>query len=279
MKIVKANVDFNRLRRSNDLAWKWFARTKLHKNKYINWVFNLKKNPQEFKNTLSPSMKSAFAKDLKELFYAAEIENDLISQYVPMVTHILKKVTYKEIYKDELSSMGLIAIRNAVWQYRNIGYKCSFTTYCHSSVFMRITGEISKLRTIYRRRAKRCTMTLYSDINNDVKFNDIALSLDKDTGMETAEILNKTIELMNLKKEEKYLLNLLINRSGAIRGQEIWYQPYLNNCKKSFPNGRLTKEAVRLRVLKLQKNFWINWHIAQGLEVPVMPKPRMAVAI
>jgi DNA-directed RNA polymerase specialized sigma subunit len=279
MKIVVANVDYNRLRRSNDLAWKWFDRTKLHKNKYINWVLNLKKNPQEFKDTLSPSMKSAFSKDLKELFYAAEIEDALVSQYVPLVHHILKKVSYRQTHEDELLSIGFIAIRNAVWQYRNVGVKCGFTTYCHSSVYMRITGEISKLKTIFRRRAKKCTMTLYSDINNDIKFNDIAVCSDEDRNSETAEILNKTIELMNLKSEEKYLFNLLINRAGAIRGQEVWYQPYLNNCKKSFPNGKLTKEAVRLRVLKLQKNFWINWHIAQGLDVPVMPKPKMAVAI
>jgi DNA-directed RNA polymerase specialized sigma subunit len=279
MEEVYGNVDINRLRRSNDLQWKWFSRTENYKNQYIKWILDLRKNPEEFKKTLSPAMKSAFSKDLKEMFYAAEIENELVTQYAPMVTHILKKVTYRVTQEDELISIGFIAVRNAVWQYRNIGVKCLFKTYCHNSVFMRITGEISKINTLFRRRAKKCTMTLYSDINNDIKFNDIAISSDEDTSMETTEILNKTIELMNLKKEDKYLFSLLINRSKSQRGEEVWYQPYLNNCKNTFPKGRLSKEAVRLRILKLQKNFWINWHVAQGLDVPVMPKPRMGIAI
>jgi DNA-directed RNA polymerase specialized sigma subunit len=276
---VAGSIDFPRLRRSNDLAWKWFSRADMHKNKYVKWIMELKKNPEQFKKSLPPSMRSAFAKDLKEMFYAAEIENDLITQYVPMIKHVLNKIVYRDIYRDELQSIGMIAIRNAIWQYRNVGIKASFKTYCFNSVFMRMTGEVSKIKTVSKRRNKKCTTTLYTDINKDVKFHDLAVAVHTHTDIETTEVFQKVLEDMKLKEDEKYLFNLLVNRSRTVRGQEIWYQPYLDNFKHCFPKGRLSKEAVRLRILKLQKTFWSHWHSVQGLEMPVMPKPKMGVAI
>ena len=251
----------------------------MNKNNYIKWIINLKKNSEEFKKTLSPSMKSAFAKDLKEMFYAAEIENDLILQYLPLITYILKKVDFNGVYRDELQSMGMIAIRNSIWQYRNIVTKCTFKTYCYKSVFMRITGEISKHRTLLKRRNKKCTMTLCTDIGVDVEFNNIASYKEKENNTETLEILKKCIQKMQMKEDEKYLLNLLINRVKKNKGQDTWYKPYLDNFKHLLPNNKISKEGMRQKIFRLQKKFWVNWHKVQGLDIPTMPKPKMAGTI
>ena len=271
--------DIEKLRRSNDLQWKWFLRTNQYKNNYISWVLELHKNPEIFKKTLRGSYKSAFTKDLKEMFYAAKVENEIISGYMAMIGFVLKKIKHTESQYDELYSIGMIAIRNCIWQYRNIGVKCSFTTYCHNSIWMRIKGERFKGETKFNRRKKYTTISYSTDIGEKFDLESFA-SKAKDLGIdESSEFMEKLKEKLNLKEDEAYLFECLLNRPNIKRGEGVWYKTYVEKYKHTFPKNKITKEGVRLRTLKLQRKIWHNWHVLQGLPVIEMPKPKMKASL
>ena len=271
--------DIVRLRRSNDLQWKWFLRTNQYKNNYIGWIMNLRKNPEIFKNTLAPSFKSAFTKDLKDMFYAAEVENDIITSYTAMVKYVLNKLKFNENSYDDLFSLGLISIRNCIWQYRNIGIKCSFTTYCHNSIWMRLKGDLFKDDAKFKRRKKYTIIMKTADMNENFNLENLPSSSKEAEIDESSEFLEKLKNKLNLKEDEKFLFECLVKRPYLKKGQGVWYKPYAEKFKHTFPNQKISKEGIRLRTLKLQRKIWYHWHVLQGLPVEEMPKPKMALSL
>jgi hypothetical protein len=276
---VEDICDMARLRRSNDLAWKWFSRTGLYKNQYIPWVINLQKEPNAFKSSLSPSFKSAFTKDFKEMFYAAEVENDIIKQYDRMVHYCMKKIRHIPCQEDDMYSTGLITIRNCIWQYRNLRIKCSFTTYCHNSVWMRMSGDLCKQRMLFKKRSKEGVIRSSTDISEEFDLENIAGSFGAVHDDETKDLITALISRMNLKEDEKYLFYLLIERTNHKKEDGVWYKSYLEKFKHCFPNSKITKEGLRQRVLKLQKKVWFQYRDMNNLPFQEMPKPKMKTAI
>ena len=84
-----AEFDFARLRESNALLWKWGQNLKIKNNSFLRFVYKIKKNKEEILSQLkTKKLKQEFLKDFEKMFYAEQIENDLILQYRPMVfTH------------------------------------------------------------------------------------------------------------------------------------------------------------------------------------------------
>jgi hypothetical protein len=278
MATVQDICDVEKLRKSNDLAFKWFKRTGLPKKDYLSWALNCWKNPEEFKKTLAPHYKSAFTKELKVLFYAAEVENDVIKQYEHMITFVLKKIRFVENQREDLTAIGLIAIRNACWQFRSVktkfGGKCGFTTFCHNSIYMRLTNEISKQRTYKKRRDARAIISLESDMGkfniDNVRTNSLDKMVQDD---ETKELLCRLIVSANLDESEMYLFSCLKTRLEIDQHSEekVWYKPYVQKYSHTFPNGRISREGLRLRVLKLQRKLWFHLHKIQNLPICEMP--------
>lgn len=276
--------DVERLRKSNDLAWKWFCRSDADKRLFFSWSINLWKNPNEFKKTLSSAMKSAFSKDLKNMFYANEIESLVIAQYHAMVKFILKKIKHTEQEHDHLLNTGLNAVRISCWQFRTVGKKCGFTTFCHNSVFLRIKGDKNKEFITKKRRSEK--FIIFSQNEFDEKF-DICQIQDKDFRNlkfdfeEAKEILAEVVKRAKLEEHELFLLESLIKRFDHIKSEDnnLWYSEYLKRYSNTFPNGRISREGLRQRVIKVQKKIWHHWHNIQKLPITEMPRLSLGKAI
>jgi hypothetical protein len=278
MAAVHDICDVEKLRKSNDLAFKWFKRTGLPKNDYLSWVFNCWKKPEDFKKTLTPAYRSAFAKDLKILFYAAKVENDVIKQYEHMISFILKKISHSENQREDLIAIGLIAIRNTCWQFRTVktkfGGKCGFTTFCHNSIFLRLRSEMSRQRAYKKRCDARIIINLESDMN-EFDINNVNIDSRKkiQEADETNELVSRLIASANLDEHEIHLFGCLRGRLEIDQHSEnkLWYSSYLQKYKHLFPNGKISREGLRLRVLKLQRKLWFHLHKVQNLPICEMP--------
>jgi hypothetical protein len=276
--------DTERLRKSNDLAWKWFCRSDADKRQFFSWSISVWKNPNEFKKTLSPAMKSAFTKDLKNMFYAKQIESVVITQYHAMVKFVLNKIRHTDQEYDHLLNIGLNAVRVACWQFRTVGNKCGFTTFCHNSVFLRIKSDKSKEFILKTRRSKKALILSQSEF--DEKF-DMRQIQDRDFRNlqfdfeEAKEILGEVVKRAKLKEHELFLLESLIKRFDHIQSEDnrLWYSEYIKKYGDTFPNGRISREGLRQRVVKLQKKIWFHWHDIQKLPITEMPKLSLRRAI
>jgi hypothetical protein len=278
---AKDVCDIDRLKRSNDLQWKWFCRTELPRNDYVKWCFRTCKDPQAHKKTLPINMRSAFAKDIPYMFYAKEIEHDLIVEYDSMVHYVLRKKRFPEDSYDDLYSVGLNVIRYAAWSFRSLKNKCGFTTFAHNSLDMRFKSEYTKKKSKLERHAKnRFMINNYSDLGaEDLNLNDILGKTDPMANLQEEEAMQRlqsTIVSANLNQEEKDLLNALVNRFERNRDEKIvWYKEFAEKNKSNFPNGSITKEGLRQKVLRLQRKLWHHWHASANESVPEMPHTRM----
>lgn len=75
---------------------------------------------------------SEFTKDYKKMFYAAEIENELIKQYVPAVYSVLRNKKFNPMYADDLLNDLLYSLREIVWRYNRKDLQ--FSTYAITSL-------------------------------------------------------------------------------------------------------------------------------------------------
>ena len=137
-------VDFEKLKKCNDICFKWSKKFKVKKMYYAKFMWKVFKNPKSFLDRLKPQFHAQFLKDCKNMFYAAEVEEILINQYSAMVVNIMKRMRIQYNNFEDYLNDGYMAIRSAVWQYRTYKIKASFTTYAHRSVFMRIRGILHK---------------------------------------------------------------------------------------------------------------------------------------
>lgn len=284
MKITNfSEVDFVALRNANDLLLKWASRQPIPvgKNAFVQWCLRLWKNPEACKQNLPIRYRSAFAKDCSKMFYAAAVEDAIINQYYAMVFHIMNKLQIPDQHRDEYLSVGLNTIRYAVWQFRNHKISCNFTTWCHNNIFMRIKGEYQK--SIAKIRRRKATVTLATDIDKNYKLHDFAVvSTNNNFEEEDVKTLfQNVISKAKLNDSEKFMLECFMKRHDKIymEGKRIWYQEYLERYAHHSKSGKLTKEAVRLRLMKLQKKLWSAWHAVQKKPIPefVYQPARLAI--
>jgi len=281
---VEDICDIAKLRKCNDLLWKWFVRTGQNKRQYYKWVINCWKDPASFKKTLPINMRSAFAKDSKTMFYAADVESDMIIQYQAMVSHIMKKLRYSSQDHDDLYVVGLHAVRMACWQFRTVSIKCNFTTFCFSSIYMRLCGELSKKSVLKLRRDKKATLSFANELHQDFnieKFVENRPTLDHTEVDETEVLIENIIKKAALEGHELYLFKLLLKRANHTpsEGNKVWYSSYFEKYKHTFPNGKITKQGFHQRLVQLQQKIWFVYHVIEKKQVPIMPKFKMQRAI
>ena len=284
MTTINDICDVAKLRRCNDLLWKWFCRSGEKQNKYYSWVIACWQNPERFKKTLTPPMKSAFAKEVKFMFYAAEIEEAVIKQYEKMIPHVLKKLKFQNHDFDDLYQVGMHAIRKCVWHYRNMSVKCGLTTFCFNSIFLRIRGQLSKVSTLKNRREKKFSISFENEMDVNFKLSNSHCRLRKHKEIEfdeTPELLKKILQKADFKQDEVYLIELLLKRHDHIPTEDdkLWYSKYLSNFAHTFPKNKITREGFRQRLLKLQQKFWFYYRLVQNLPITEMPAIKMRSAI
>lgn len=266
---IKSIVDFEKLKKCNDLCHKWSTRFGIGKREYMRFMYNIFKNPESVKNQLEVKYRSQFTKDCKVMFYAAEVENALIKQYHAMIFNIMKKFRIDQNDFDEYVTDGFMAIRAATWQYRTYKVKASFTTYAHRAIFMRIKGKLCKEKE-KRDRRHNLRISFESDydegsfnINNHVnckQYSDSERELESD--IENVIIQNK------LNDQESMMLRSFANHK---MDNGRWYDEY----RKKYINEKIglpySRQAIynQLEILhkKLLKFFEKNDMLPKNFDI------------
>jgi hypothetical protein len=266
---IKKLVDFEKLKKCNDICHKWSTRFGIGKREYMRFMYNIFKNPESVKNQLEVKYRSQFTKDCKVMFYAAEVENALIKQYHAMIFNIMKKFRIDQNDFDEYVTDGFMAIRAATWQYRTYKVKASFTTYAHRAIFMRIKGKLCKEKE-KRDRRHNLRISFESDydegsfnINNHVnckQYSDSERELESD--IENVIIQNK------LNDQEAMMLRSFANHK---MDNGRWYDEY----RKKYINEKIglpySRQAIynQLEILhkKLLKFFEKNDMLPKNFDI------------
>lgn len=281
--VTGVKVDFAKLRSSNDLLLKWGNRANVKKAKYVQWCIRLWQNPEAHKKTLPVNLRSAFAKDCKSMFYAAEVDGPLIQQYTNMIYHVMNKLGIPEEEREDLIHVAMSTIRYAVWQFRNHKIRCGFTTWCHNTLFLRLKKHHITMRLNAKRRKAR--FPLASQIGDTFSMDNYSYSDSKiniqNLTVEAGEVFTNMLTFANLSAEEKCMLECFMKRHDKVYMEDktVWYSEYLDKFMHTSKTGRLTREAVRLRLIKLQKKLWFAWHRAKQEEAPkfVYQSTRLAI--
>ena len=117
-KNIKELVDFEKLKKSNDLCFKWSKRMKISRRDYMKFILSIYKNPESIIEKIKPRYLTEYKKDIQNMFYAQQIENLLAEQYHAMIFNIMHKMRIDFEKFDEFVTDGFLAIRSATWQYR-----------------------------------------------------------------------------------------------------------------------------------------------------------------
>lgn len=241
--------DFDRLRAANATLFKWGEHFKIHNYKYLNFVYTLEKNKDSVLSSLkTKKLRKQFEKDCKTMFFAKEIENDLIMQYRPMVHHVLRRfnISSDDVY-DSALSVGLQSLRGAIWRYSRDSVK--FITYAMNGVICGVRGIVSDMhesKTIKLKRIK----PLLRDENTSAMFTMGKHVLQDKKAGDPADIVahgkfldeNILVNLAGLDEDEKNILNFFLSGDG-------YREKY-----REYHNEKYGKIPARSRIVQIWKN-------------------------
>lgn len=215
------DFDFVRLRKANALLWQWGEHFSIQNNRYLNFVYKLEQNKEIFREKLdTEKLRKKFDKDCKIMFFAKEIENDLILQFKPMVYHVIRKfnIASDEVHEWALS-VGLQSLRGAVWRYSRDSVK--FITYAMNGVICGVRGIISDMQESKKIQIKRVEDFIHNEeayalfafgehVLPDKKAEDPAevVAVGKSLDQESLG------ELAGLNEDEKNILNFFLSGDG-----------------------------------------------------------------
>lgn len=244
----KEEFDFCRLRKANDLLLKWSLRFSVHKYDFLRFCFKLQSEMEFKKLQLPVNMRGQFAKDCKSMFYASEIEEALVSQYIPMIHSIVKKFSVlPDQYEDHISE-GLMAVRCAVWHFRTHKNKATFITFCHSSISKRIKWYRSKIFKKSSRRNSKCKIVLTSDLPSEMNIDAIKLTNEEyHENVFCSNIIDGLIKACGLSDEDKFLIESYIKREDL---SECWYRKYNETYTPK------TRQGIHYQLNKIQQRVF-----------------------
>jgi DNA-directed RNA polymerase specialized sigma subunit len=203
-------IDYERLAKSNALQLKWAEKLKIAKNDYLSTMIKINMNKEAFIASLPAKKRRQFIKDMDKMFYAAEIENELITQYRPAVFHLIRrfKVLTDEV-RNELESLGYQSLRSAVWRYSMSHIK--FITFAFNGMIGAFRGELSRKSTArkYRKFASFSVINEQQDMIIASKRDNPALlagELTFDDLVKGAKLNNAEIEMLDFYMEKSRLL-------------------------------------------------------------------------
>jgi hypothetical protein len=248
---IEEEVDFERLKKCNEICMKWSRQFNVVRNDHVVFCTEMMKDLSSYRDKLPEEYRSEFSKDCQIMFYAAKVENILISQYHAMVHNILRRLVIAIDERDHYETDGLLAIRNAIWGFIEHETKATFSTYVYNSIFNRIRGIRFKEYEKRMRRGNKFNLIRQSDFDEKFHLDMHAITKDKDNDnfINLENELDELAKKCSLSEEESYMLQCFANR---INGQSAWYQTfnekYQNVCKKT----------IRNQLRKLQRKIFIH---------------------
>jgi len=258
------DVDFNKLIETNNICKSWSQRFKTAVNSYHTFVADLRNNPDKYLSQLSGSERQQLRHDLKVMFYALQVENELIVKFRPMIFHICKRLRIENTKAvdliDEAYAHGLMALRYSVWLYSKP--VCSFNTYAFNGIMSALRGFLSHIKKCrnsfkYKVESKMSSLNFVSKEGEKFEFYVASAELPPEQKLMISEneitwdIIRKKA---NLDKEEQILLTYYMEKRN-IPENCGWRKKYLRSYiarkgKKisvSTINERLNRIKNRIR--------------------------------
>ncbi len=261
-----ALADFEKLRKANDLINKWYHRFKITQKYFMPFLCDIQKNYQKYYDLLPAKYKASFKKDYPNMFYAAEVENALVEQFVPMVISILKRLKVEEYYQEILYLDGLLSVRNSVWKFQTHKAKASFFSFAYNGCMSRIWSRRIKLREEYQ--AKRKKVGIYNE--SDYGTFSIHKNLDPRTRTPEDILISKfdydidgLFSRAGLTDEEVELIELYMKRKDI--GCENWVSAYRQNNRKE-DGTEMSRQAIDNKIVHIQYKLWKLYSHENGLE-------------
>jgi hypothetical protein len=251
---IESIVDFDRLKKANGICLKWATRLKIMKNDYIRFCVRMMKDFEGHKKRFEPRFWSQLSKDRKVMFYAAEIEDIIVRQYHAMIFRIFKILHIPVEVQPELETEGMMAVRSAVWHFREHKGKATFTTFCYNNIMMRVKGVYGKMRRNNAMRMKKFHIYSESDIDVNVRFDRLIGAEDaeySETGTIEQE-LARLFALCNLTENEKDLINAYINRHS----NPTWSKAYRHKIGSPKGDRPLSKQATHMHLDRVQRKIF-----------------------
>ena len=254
------DVCFENLKAANSLLSYWAKYFKITQHKQLQFFIDMMKNKEKYIEKLPENKKKKFKKDFATMFYAYDVENVLLNQFIHVVPNVIKRLKISQNHVEDYRSEGLLAIRRAIWSYKQHEMNTSFMTYCYKGVLLRLSGEGSKI--ILRKNRKKNKITaLASEICSEKGREDKIMSsavsrevsgIEKVIESENSEIINNILHQVNLDADEKYLISNYMMRDQI---DNNWNNKYLEYYKSKY-NKSISKQAVHNKLFKIQRKLW-----------------------
>jgi hypothetical protein len=218
-------------------------------------------------------MRSAFSKDFKTMFYASEVQDILVTQYSQMVHKVLNYIYIKpgtENY-DGMYNEGLLSIVYSTWSFRNVKAKCSFSTFCYNTLFMRLRGIKFKEYKKEKRRGDKVNIYFESDRSEQLSLSDhAAKQIDPIDFVEPVDIvLNKLIYAANLDEADAFIIKAFSNRNERLE-KGVWYKEFSERFTHTFKLNRITKQGLQQRVKRIHAKLWFHYKKMYGDSIDVV---------
>ena len=246
---IEEFVDFEKLKKCNEICMKWSKQFEVIRNDHVGFCVEMMKDVLSYQNRLPEKYRSEFAKDCETMFYAATVEDILISQYHAMVRNVMRRLAIAIDERDNYETDGLLAIRNAIWGFIEHEAKATFSTYVYNSIFNRIRGIRFKAYEKRMRRGNKFNLIRLSDLDENFCLDMHATTKKDDNNVDVDSELDKLAKHCGLSEEESYMLQCFANR---VNGQASWYKTFNEKYEK------VCKNTIRVQLRKLQRKILIH---------------------
>lgn len=252
-------VDFDKLIAANNLCQKWADHFGTKANAYHIFIADLRKNPQTYLNQLSKVKKKELQKDLSGMFYAAEVENDLIIQYRPTIFYVLNRYRVKNYdFKEDLYDFGLLTMRYSIWRYRK--YDCTFKTFVINGLLQSFKGHITNRKKAIESESKNFFRSMYRiDLFSRSDKNNVHPQSKQETPenylirKENEITFDNLVIMANLTDEEKNLLVFYMEKNNIPENFK-WRDNYNATYKIKYGKS-LTRSSISDRLNGIKKRL------------------------
>lgn len=264
----KTLLDIDRLKAANDRLYKWIKVLKIPHNKFTVFISDLIKNRDKYASKMPAELRNQFIEDYPVMMYPREIENKLVTQFLPMMVSIVKRLkeTDPECI-DEMHFHGCMAVRNALWKYRTHASNASLFTYVYDGAFLRMRGARHKYKAM---KAKKAQSKIHNatDYFNQANEN-IGIAALADPKNETVfELLDEGIDVekmfaeANFSQEECELMRMYMQRDTL---ENDWSRKFRQ--QRADAEGKImTRQAIDNRLMIAKYKLWRVMHKIFGLE-------------
>lgn len=258
------------LKISNDIAHKWATHFKFSVNRYLENMIDVYNNKNKYTRILNSKKRKQFNEEYKKMFYALEVENNILKQYYYTILCTIRRIKVPFNLQDHYMEVGLNTLRAAIWNYKTHSCDVKFITYCMKCLQMRLQGERIKIH-IHKNRKKRVGEILAIDLikedNKNTVFenlNSIIENLDVNNNINHANNLyQKIIDNSNLKEDEFFLLKAFMERD---RLNTNWVKIYKNKYPTTGKNGNtMSRQGISNKLISIQqKLFYVLIKVTGG---------------